>query len=204
MVIRMENTLCPVCAKNGLQRVTGAYRTEYVGRDGVPRPLCVSNVNWTECTKCGEAILDDETTRAIEVARSQAQGLLSPQEIKNFRQSLQKTQTDMSRLLGIGKKTYCRWESGAYTQSVAFDRYLRLLIAEHANVTMLESIEAGSYVFEADMEEGPSRIELTFTLLSKHEALAELEENFTELLSSGELQAGVLPVFYREPEECLS
>ena len=62
---------------------------------------------------------------------------------KNSEFRLGLKQAEISRLLGIGEKTYCRWETGAYVQSLAFDRYLRLLIAEPRNVHLLKQMEEG-------------------------------------------------------------
>jgi putative zinc finger/helix-turn-helix YgiT family protein len=93
-----------------------------------------------ECEKCGEAILDDRAMSIIEGARREALGLLSPEEIRAFRTKLQKTQGAMSEILGIGEKTYTRWESGSFIQSEAFDRYLRLLMDDTENLALLRRI----------------------------------------------------------------
>jgi len=63
---------------------------------------------------------------------------LTPGEIRRFRELLGKTQEEMSELLGIGKKTYTRWESGAYPQTESSDRYLRLVMFRRENLRFLE------------------------------------------------------------------
>ena len=136
----MEEILCPECKSGRLVRKQGIYETTYVDRNEEFHQLSVPELSWFECEGCAEVVLDDEAMSAIEAARRRALGLLTPQEIRGLRVSLNKTQAGMSELLGIGEKTYCRWESGAYIQSEGFDRYLRLLLAELRNVQLLEEI----------------------------------------------------------------
>lgn len=176
----MAAVRCPICEKGDLKTVTDTYVTEYLGRDGVSRPLYVPNVTWSECGACGEAILDDDAVHAIEAARRHAQGLLSPKDIKVLRTKLDKTQTEMSNLLGVGEKTYCRWESGAYIQSTAFDKYLRLLIEVPENVRVLECLESGEPSLTTE-DEPP------FTYLDDPDSLQARADAFTFQLERGQL-----------------
>jgi putative zinc finger/helix-turn-helix YgiT family protein len=144
-------------------------------------------VTWQKCAACGEELLDDSALSKIEAARYQAEGLLSPSEIRGLRKRLRKTQTEMSALLGVGRKTYCRWESGSYRQNSASDRYLRLLIADPNNVSLLEQMDQEKARLEAVR---PPAAEVTaFAHLTVSDSLYEMEATFTELLSSGELHA---------------
>jgi putative zinc finger/helix-turn-helix YgiT family protein len=136
----MANLNCPECKKGVLVERTDEYETTYRDRNERSHRIRVPGVTWLECEKCGEAILDDRAMSIIEAARREALGLLSPEEIRSFRTSLQKTQGAMSALLGIGEKTYTRWETGAFIQSEAFDRYLRLLMENHENLVLLQGI----------------------------------------------------------------
>lgn len=135
-----KKTICPECAGGPLVEKHGDYETVYLDREERSHRLVVPNLTWLECGSCGEIVLDDAAMTTVEGARRQALGLLSPQEIRDLRTRLGRTQAGMSELLGIGEKTYCRWESGSYMQSEASDRYLRLLIAEQRNVELLEDI----------------------------------------------------------------
>jgi putative zinc finger/helix-turn-helix YgiT family protein len=136
----MANLICPECKEGNLVEHTGEYESTYRDRNDRTHRLRVPGVTWLECEKCGEAILDDRAMSIIEAARREALGLLSPEEIRGFRTSLQKSQGSMSALLGIGEKTYTRWESGAFIQSEAFDRYLRLLMENDENLALLQRI----------------------------------------------------------------
>ena len=186
------NAKCPICGDGELKSMTGLYETQYSGRDGVARTLQVPDVNWLECANCGEAILDASALAKIENERLRAQGLLTPAQIRDLREKLEKSQAEMSSLLGIGKKTYCRWESGAYTQSFAFDRYLRLLIEEPKNIAVLQRLETSDPGVTAEVaNERPSNI---FPELIEETQLIEMAELFTDLMTRGELQTADEPV----------
>jgi putative zinc finger/helix-turn-helix YgiT family protein len=123
----MAEKLCPMCGKGRLLDQNGAFETNYLDRKGAKQTLVVPNVQRLRCESCNEEIIDDAATRQIEAARRTAMGLLSASEIRDLRLRLGKSQAQMSKLLGIGEKTYCRWESGSFIQSVAFDNYLRVI-----------------------------------------------------------------------------
>src|SRR6202011_1420014 len=102
------------------------------------------DVQRLRCDSCNEEIRDDIATRQVENARRAAMGLLMPAEIRDLRSRFGKTQVQMSRLLGVGEKTYCRWESGAFVQSVAFDNYMRLIRdVPEASVTLMRLEQYG-------------------------------------------------------------
>jgi putative zinc finger/helix-turn-helix YgiT family protein len=178
----MATEICAVCGKGTLHAHKGTYNTEFVDRGGNVQKLAVPNVLWQECDNCKEGFLDEAATQLIETARRHALGLLSPDEIRNFRLHLRKRQRQMSRLLGVGEKTYCRWESGHYIQSVAFDRYLRLLMEIPENVQLLEQIDAGVAVQHCNVG-----IASTFAHLGDVEPLQHAACLFTSLLERGQL-----------------
>lgn len=138
--MKMPET-CPICGNKSLRNQVGEFKSEFEGQDGISIPLIIPNLNWKHCDNCGEDILDHEATQVVSAAQRSALGLLTAEELKNLRGRLRKSQQQMSELLGIGKKTYCRWESGTHFQSEAFDRYLRLLDLVPSNVRMLESLK---------------------------------------------------------------
>jgi putative zinc finger/helix-turn-helix YgiT family protein len=187
--MKEKETKCPVCNVGVLKEVSGDFITEYTSRDGEVVPLKVRNLTWLQCNQCGESILDDIATSAVEAAQRHAEGLLSAAEIKGLRIGLRLTQAELSRLLGIGEKTYCRWERGAYVQSLAFDRYLRLLIAEPSNVDRLREMESTtqSRIEASELPRIYHTEEFAFENLQLRESLVERGEVFTELLMSGQL-----------------
>jgi putative zinc finger/helix-turn-helix YgiT family protein len=182
----MDKKMCPICSKGRLLDKDGPFETSYVDRKGEERSLILPNIQRRRCENCNEEILDDTATREIEAARRSAMGLLSATEIRDLRLRLGKSQLQMSRLLGIGEKTYCRWESGSFIQSVAFDNYLRVIRHVPEAALMLNDIE--QYGVRAILY--PNKEEASeFIFLTDVENLSESAENFTEQLITGNLHA---------------
>jgi HTH-type transcriptional regulator/antitoxin MqsA len=109
------------------------------------------------CRDCSEALYlpgqMDATLRRASDAIREAEGLLSPEEIRAVRTQFGLTQSAFEKLLGVGPKTVVRWEKGAVFQNGATDSLLRLVrefpevvrfLAERHGVTLpdLISLEA--------------------------------------------------------------
>jgi putative zinc finger/helix-turn-helix YgiT family protein len=122
-----KSKACPACGIGVLEEITGKFSAQIDGPDGQTMTLSVPDVTWRHCDSCGEDLLDDHASARVTRAHREALKLLTAEEIRSIRHKLGKTQAEMGELLGIGEKTYCRWESGTHFQSEAFDRYLRLL-----------------------------------------------------------------------------
>jgi putative zinc finger/helix-turn-helix YgiT family protein len=183
----MSGDNCSICGRGKLHTTTGVYETSFSDRNGAVHDLRIPGVTWRECDSCKEVFLDDAASRQIEAARRNASGLLSPTEIRQLRLRLNKSQSQMSQLLGIGEKTYCRWESGAYVQSTAFDRYLRLLIERPENVEVLEMLERTTS--SGPSVSRPEQVRLVFSHLRDSQGLEDAAEAFTRLLEVGGLHA---------------
>jgi len=182
----MKEILCPECKKGRLTTKYGDYRSSYLDRDENSHPLVVPRVTWLECDTCGEIVLDDLAMSVIEATRRRALGLLTPEEIRDLRLAAGRTQSSMSQVLGIGEKTYCRWESGTYVQSEASDRYLRLLIGNPENLRLLEQIAAEKHQREDERERGEDARN-PFPYLENAAAMEQLGHAFTVLMSRGPL-----------------
>jgi putative zinc finger/helix-turn-helix YgiT family protein len=173
--------VCPACGAGSLKEVTGEFKTQIEGADGRPTTLSVPEVSWRHCDSCGEDLLDEDATKAITRAHRAALKLLTAEEIRSLRQRLGKTQAQMSELLGIGEKTYCRWESGVHFQSEAFDRYLRLLEAAPELVDLLNEIRLYK-------QGNPTSVASAFTYLENVAAYEGTSERFVQLLQTGPFQ----------------
>ena len=66
-------------------------------------------------------------------------GVLSPNEIRSIRQSCRMSRSRFAQLTGLGEASLNRWENGLNIQSLAYDRYLRLL-ADPDTMSTLETI----------------------------------------------------------------
>lgn len=182
----MVNQNCPECKNGLLIERTGEYETVYRDRNERSLRLKVPGVTWLECENCGDTILDDRAISKIETARREAIGLLSPDDIRAFRTSLHKTQSGMSALLGIGEKTYTRWESGAFVQSEAFDRYLRLLMENHENLVLLLRI-ANAKSEKSDRDESNLTKRMVFDQIQDVARVKEQGRIFVDRLVRGTL-----------------
>src|SRR6185437_3067943 len=175
----MGTSTCPVCGKNTLKSITGEFKAYFEDENGNRRDLIVPNVTYEKCDSCGEELLDQNATNKISHAQRAAMGLLSADQIRAIRQNLAKTQRQMSELLGIGEKTYCRWESGTHFQSEAFDRYLRLLRADPSALRTLERIGHDKAAEQAGLNAGG------FEYLKDPQIYELLSVQFNELLQKG-------------------
>jgi putative zinc finger/helix-turn-helix YgiT family protein len=181
----MNGKLCPICGEGHLREEQGDFTATL--HDGEAADLVVPGITWFHCDSCGEDILDETAEAAISSARRRALGILSADELKQLRSRLGKSQSAMSELLGIGEKTYCRWESGGHFQTEAFDRYLRLLIEEPSNITILEEISERRQGRQM-VRRGLVGIREVFGYLSDVRAVEELEQRFLNAMENGQLQ----------------
>lgn len=103
--------------------------------------VVVENVGHLVCGMCGEAFFmgeqADEYAAALDSGYRRANGLLSPDEIKGIRKRLGMSQEEFQALLGVGKTTVSRWESGRVIQPKAEDNLMRLVDARRENVDIL-------------------------------------------------------------------
>lgn len=91
--------------------------------------LTIQGVSHYRCPNCGEVVFDSAMTSVYEqeVDREYRRicGLLLPEEIKSFRKKLGLTQEQFQVLLGVGKLSVCRWETGRLAQSKTVDNLIR-------------------------------------------------------------------------------
>jgi len=171
---------CPVCGKGTLKSITGEFQAYFDDDEGKRKNLLVPNITYQKCDSCGEELLDQDASMKISQAQRAAMGLLSAAEIRAIRQNLGRTQRQMSELLGIGEKTYCRWESGTHFQSEAFDRYLRLLTTDPNALKALERIKS-----EKDAETEGQANNADFAYLDDLKMYEAASNQFIGILQTG-------------------
>ena len=91
------------------------------------------------CARCEFEYLDHEGERAKHEALCRHLGVLTPDEIRGMRERRGLTRVQFAELTGLGVASLNRWENGSSVQSVANDRYLRLL-AMGDGLTRLRSV----------------------------------------------------------------
>lgn len=79
------------------------------------------------CPQCDFEYLDHEGERAKHNALCRHLRVLTPGEIREIRERRGLTRARFAELTGLGVASLNRWENGSNVQSVANDRYLRLL-----------------------------------------------------------------------------
>ena len=121
---RVKKTECGICGGEAV--LVSEEREVYIGK----RSAMVED-QFFHCGTCGEELYEPGQMDAVMLKASTAiredLGLLMPEEIRALRESLELTQADFERLLGVGEKTVVRWERGTVFQNRATDVLLRAL-----------------------------------------------------------------------------
>lgn len=121
---------CSACGNKSLVSKKGTFRFE-VPENGMNKNVRefhieIENARWDECGICGETLLSEELDAALERWQYTREGLLTPVEIKEIRESRGLTQKQISMILGVGEKSYTRWENGLSMQTKAMDNLIRI------------------------------------------------------------------------------
>ena len=121
----MTDTRCAVCGKGKLAEKRGTYVFEWPA-DFPVEPSRFDAATWWVCGSCDEEELPPELVARIEAERYRLEGLLSPLEVQDVRKRVGLSQREMAKLLGVGEKTYTRWELGLSAQTKSMDNLIRL------------------------------------------------------------------------------
>jgi len=116
---------CPLCGKESLLHKSGEYLIRHPRSNAIVAQI--PDLEWEECSECGEHFLDDKAMSKVEEGKYCSRGLLLPRELKAIRESFGLTQLQMAKVLNVGEKTYCRWENGLSMQTKALDGLVRLM-----------------------------------------------------------------------------
>ncbi len=123
----MSDINCPNCQKKG-QTHKGKYHYTESGLQNV----WLKGVEVFEC-ECGENFAfipcAQELHNLIAGILLQKEDQLSGSEIRFLRKHMGLKAKDFAKELGVGKVSVSRWESGDYSPSESFDRFIRLLYA---------------------------------------------------------------------------
>jgi putative zinc finger/helix-turn-helix YgiT family protein len=118
-----KNTICPSCGEGPLRTI----KREYIAQIGEGQKLCIPNIEMDVCDKCGEEILSLEAAREVDDAIAEHTDRMTPEELTAIREQFGADKAEMSEVLGLGGKTYLRWEQGSQYPSRSMGYYLRVL-----------------------------------------------------------------------------
>jgi putative zinc finger/helix-turn-helix YgiT family protein len=119
----MHGETCPFCreGKLVLQQIQYSFESPDSPKVRVPGV-------WVDhCDVCGENIYPSATSAYIEEFLAELDDQLTPRELERIREDLGVDQGEMSEILGLGDKTYHRWEKGTQFPSRSMGFYIRIL-----------------------------------------------------------------------------
>lgn len=120
----LEGQTCPICNTGKFHLV----QIDHVEEVAADNPLHIRGVWVDRCDHCGEIVFPGDTTRFIESVVAEQTEQLTPDELERIREDLGiQRQDEMSDILGLGAKTYHKWESGAQFPTRSMSYYIRLL-----------------------------------------------------------------------------
>ena len=114
---------CPSCGTGLLHPQRIDYTVTVTGDVKVT----VTGLLVDACEHCGEVMLPAESVRIVDAAIAEQTEQLTPRELERIRERFEVDQTGMSEILGLGGKTYHRWERGNQVASRSMGYYLRVL-----------------------------------------------------------------------------
>jgi len=123
---------CPICGAMTLVEQHGDF--EFMPPGNIPGgKIVVCGASWQECKTCEQQIILPPLRQALDNESRKRRGLLTPREIKEVRERAGLSQSDMAELLGVGDRTYTRWETGRSIQNKSNDNLIRL-VAKNAGL----------------------------------------------------------------------
>lgn len=115
---------CPAC-RTGKFALVQIDHTEDLAEDN---PITIPGIWVDRCTHCGEIVFPGDTTAFIESVVADQTEQLTGRELERIREDLGvATQDEMSDALGLGLKTYHKWESRAQFPTRSMSYYIRVL-----------------------------------------------------------------------------
>jgi len=115
---------CPVCQQGRFALVQIDHIEEVLEQD----PITFRGVWVDRCENCGEIVFPSETTQFLESVVAEQSEHLDQRELERVREDLGVPHQDqMSEILGLGTKTYHKWEGGAQFPTRSMCYYIRVV-----------------------------------------------------------------------------
>ena len=120
---KSTNNICPTCRNATIRRVTRDYKVNLP--DG--QTSTVANLSFEECPECKDEFFSSEAMDRISDKVSAELDSLSSSDLKRIREKLQPNMTLLAESLGLGSKTWMRWENGEQNISRSMGYFIRTL-----------------------------------------------------------------------------
>jgi len=121
---RAFSTKCSNCGQRAVTLADVPYSIQ-VDHDGRKYTVSFPALSVPRCNNCGNIVLDEEACQKISDAFRAEADLLTPEQIREKRESLGLSQQTFADLLGVAVSTLSRWENGAQVQPRVLNDYMR-------------------------------------------------------------------------------
>lgn len=169
--------VCVNCGKAALKENNGTFSFK-LPRNYGEGSIDIADSLWLECQECGERILPPKLQEKLDKHRYRLLELLTPKEICEIRKSKGLTQQKIALILGVGEKTYTRWENGRSLQNKSSDTLIRLFAMNSDSFIEIRAqrrpdrnIKIGTYLKSIGQIKGESRLGL-----AAHGGLGDLDD----------------------------
>jgi putative zinc finger/helix-turn-helix YgiT family protein len=122
----MDSQTCPLCGKGKICLIQTLHHVDADDENSFDIPDV-----WVEkCDECNETFFPPESSSYIEQCIAEKTEQLTPPQLEQIRKRLGVDQTEMSEILGLGGRTFHRWEKGTQYPNRSMCYYIRVL--EHS------------------------------------------------------------------------
>lgn len=115
--------VCTQCHEGTYQNITKDYTVHL--RDG--DQCTIANLALRECKQCGHVVLPWPSALRVDRAVADHTEPVNPDFLKTTRGQLQPNMTLLAESLGLGSKTWMRWESGEQNMSRSMGYFIRAM-----------------------------------------------------------------------------
>ena len=120
----LAGTACRECDEGHFEFI----QIDHVEKISNDNPVTVPRIWVNRCTHCGETVFPAITVQYIESVVAEQTERLTGNELERIREDLGiERQDEMSEILGLGTKTFHKWESGAQFPTRSMSYYIRIL-----------------------------------------------------------------------------
>jgi len=177
--------LCAQCHEGTYQNMTKDYTVEL--RDG--DQCTIANLAQRKCNQCGHVVLPWPSVQRVDRAVADHTEPVTAEFLKIARSQLQPSMTLLAESLGLGSKTWMRWENGEQNMSRSMGYFVR-------------AMEQFPEVYEWVANRGWRRSQDAESLLEIAENIKEVaSEHETSIYRLNRRRSGIQPEMKQNDEE---